>query len=610
MIARWVFLTFLSFVFYGGLAANDNGDACCTKVNCDCGCLYGNACSCGPESSQKAEFVCGKDSCDCGCGDGYPCSCGVKENEGCSKKQEFVCGKDSCDCGCGDGFSCTCSEKESKKTEFVCGKDSCDCGCGDGYPCSCGVKENEGCSKKQEFVCGKDSCDCGCGDGYPCSCGVKENEGCSKKQEFVCGKDSCDCGCGDGFSCTCGEKESKKAEGVCRKDNCDCGCGNGDPCKCDKGFACGKDNCDCGCDDGNACRCEPFQPALAYNPEYAFPDFQYECEEETDYEEGDAECCNLPCFYQYCVPNCCGCCQKWPTCERDRWWCSANCIYLGPYTYLCGDSCYSFGHCGLWGVWLPQEGPLYRPMIADPRQLTYSVGWRFNDDALTKNVIPVSFADNIAFIRWCNVWPWGGFLQINLEGGLWAVFDPLHESAPLYNADYYVGFPIEYAVDRWVFRLRAYHISSHLGDEFLLNNPGFDRRNPSAEYLDFFVSNYITDEIRLYSGIGWVIQHDESFDSGNFYVQAGTELRFPRLGFYNPCQHLYGLPFFAMDFKYFNIYKEHIDQTYVLGWEWGKTTCEFKRLRAYIMYHDGYSADGQFSEYADNWFSINLSYGY
>ena len=83
------------------------------------------------------------------------------------------------------------------------------------------------------------------------------------------------------------------------------------------------------------------------------------------------------------------------------------------------------------GIWLPEEPPLFRPFIADPRQVTYSVGWRFNDNAATKNVIDVSFGDTFAIYRWCDVGPWHGELQIDLEGALWAIFDPCYESAPL-----------------------------------------------------------------------------------------------------------------------------------------------------------------------------------
>ena len=77
--------------------------------------------------------------------------------------------------------------------------------------------------------------------------------------------------------------------------------------------------------------------------------------------------------------------------------------------------------------------------------------------------------------------------------------------APLINADCYVGCAFTYAFCDWSFRLRYFHISSHIGDEYLLDHPDFDRYNPSSETLDFFVSNQLTDEIRWYAGGGFVL---------------------------------------------------------------------------------------------------------
>lgn len=59
-------------------------------------------------------------------------------------------------------------------------------------------------------------------------------------------------------------------------------------------------------------------------------------------------------------------------------------------------------NCGWyrWGDWLPEDPPLFRQFVADPRQVTYSVGWRFNDDALCRNTIPVSFGDYFGLYRW------------------------------------------------------------------------------------------------------------------------------------------------------------------------------------------------------------------
>lgn len=387
----------------------------------------------------------------------------------------------------------------------------------------------------------------------------------------------------------------------------DKGCYSSDyVCRCDRGddCICGRD-CQCeACTNHNVTNTEPIRYDMNGNPIIDATDW--------DEESSQTSCrAGKPCYYS-CKQTqfCCGCCRKYPEEWHERWWNSAHAVWWSPYEQLCGDCAFAFSHCGLWCVWLPDEGPLFKPFIADPRQVTSSAGWRWNDNAIGKNIIPVSYGTNIAFVRCCNVWPWGGMLQINLEGGLWAVFAPLRDSAPLINADYYVGFPIEYAIDRWAFRLRVFHISSHLGDEFLIDNPGYDRKNPSAEYLDFYVSNYLTDCIRLYGGLGWVIQHDCSFNQGRFYAEVGTEIRLYGMGFWDPCQHFYGEPFFAMDFRYFDMFKRHIDSTYALGYEWGKTDGCHRRLRLFMEYHDGNSVDGQFMDQPSNYFSIRVTYGY
>lgn len=259
---------------------------------------------------------------------------------------------------------------------------------------------------------------------------------------------------------------------------------------------------------------------------------------------------------------------------------------------------------------MPEGPPLFRPFIADPRELTYSVGWRFNDTPVGKDVIPVSFVDNFPIYRFCCVGKWRGQLQFDLYGAVWAVFNPLQESAPLVNADYYVGLHCSYAFDCWSFRLRGFHISSHLGDEFLLNHPGYDRRNPSAEYIDIFFSNQFTRELRYYGGVGTIVHQDDSFIRSRFYAEAGLELRLCQLGFLSRCYSLYGEPFYAMHWRYSPDFKKHVDLTYALGYEIGKLWGRGHKMRLYLEYHDGYSAEGQFAKKPTNYLEIKATYGY
>lgn len=300
--------------------------------------------------------------------------------------------------------------------------------------------------------------------------------------------------------------------------------------------------------------------------------------------------------YPACPEECCG--------DLDVY--NENCWYaVAPMT----DSQWAREH-NLWGIWFPEAPPLMRPFIADLRQVTYSVGWRWNDNVLGKNIIPVSFGDTFPIFRWIDVWKWRGDLQLEIEGGVWAVFDPLHESSPLIDADYYVGFPLTYAFGNWAFRARGYHISTHIGDEFLLDHPHFDRRNPSIEAFDFYVTNQFSKDIRLYAGIGWVACQDDSYRVGPFYCQCGAEIRLFEIGYRDYCDRLYGVPFLAMDVYYQSHFKRHINSNFAIGYEWGKVSGLRHKLRLYFQYHDGYAVEGQFSKFPTRYLTFRATYGY
>jgi len=285
-------------------------------------------------------------------------------------------------------------------------------------------------------------------------------------------------------------------------------------------------------------------------------------------------------------------------CEcREDWW---------NKPFFCTVKC----SCPVWFELLPGCPQLMRPFLADPRQVNYSAGWRFDDRVLVRNVIPVSYGGSIPLIRFYNVWPWCGILQLELEGCLWAVFDPLHDSSPLMNADYYIAVPLIYAIDCWQFRLRGFHISSHIGDEFLLNHRNFRRLNPSAEYLDFFISHDLTPEIRIYAGIGAVVASDPSFPMKTFYAEAGGEVHLYDFGFVYPCSWLYGNPYFALYMRHRGENRHHVDMTYALGYEFGKTYGREPLFRIFVEYHDGYSVEGQFSRFPTRYVAFMVTYGY
>jgi hypothetical protein len=269
------------------------------------------------------------------------------------------------------------------------------------------------------------------------------------------------------------------------------------------------------------------------------------------------------------------------------------------------------------GIWFPQSTVLFQPLVADPRQVNYSVNLRFDDRVIGGLVAAVSLGDDFPFFRWRDIFRWHGDMQIGIEAGIWAVFtysgvpeNKNSETCALVNTDYYVGIPLTYAVNKWSFRLRLYHISSHLGDEFMCNNTEWvsQRRNPSFETVDFFLSYQFSSALRVYFGQGIIVHSDNSFPMKTFYEEGGFEVRlFGKKFVYH---RLYGTPFFAADFQSWQVRNWSIDQSYKLGYELSKLQGIGRKMRLYGDYHQGFSYEGQFFKRRTNYYEIGFSWGF
>lgn len=268
------------------------------------------------------------------------------------------------------------------------------------------------------------------------------------------------------------------------------------------------------------------------------------------------------------------------------------------------------------GVWFPQSTVLFAPLVANPREICYSVAWRAGDQVVGRKAVAVSLGDDFPIFRWSNVFRWCGDMQIGIQACVWAVFnfdDVPHIDGTyceLFNTDYFLGFPLTYAVDRWAFRLRLYHISSHLGDEFICNRPRFckERVNPSFEALDFFTSYQFSKNLRGYIGPGIILHSDKTFPMKTFYVEYGMELRV--LGKKLNYHRLYGTPFLAIDIQNWQVRNWDFDYTLKAGYEISKLAGIGRKMRIYAEYHHGFSEEGQFFLRRTQYGEFGFSWGF
>lgn len=264
------------------------------------------------------------------------------------------------------------------------------------------------------------------------------------------------------------------------------------------------------------------------------------------------------------------------------------------------------------GIWFPQMTELFLPLIADPRNATYSLGYRSGDHVIGVKTVNFSLGDDFPIYRWLDVL-WHGDLQIGIEAGIWSVFnmDPhpnIGGGTELVNTDFYVAIPITYARDRWSFRLRGYHISGHLGDEYMVNHPDVVRVNPSIEAIDFAASYQVTEAVRLYAFPGVYVHSDPTYRWQPMYLQYGTEVRFFGQKFYY--YRLYGTFFLAMQWRNLQQLDWNFDGTYRAGYEISKFQGIGRKMRLYVGYHHGYSLEGQFAKLRTHYFEFNFNYGF
>ena len=66
--------------------------------------------------------------------------------------------------------------------------------------------------------------------------------------------------------------------------------------------------------------------------------------------------------------------------------------------------------------------------------------------------------------------------------------------------------PLTRRVGPWEMKFGYYHYCSHLGDLFVLTNPGYPRIDYVRESLIFGLAAYLSPDLRLYSEAGWAFR--------------------------------------------------------------------------------------------------------
>jgi hypothetical protein len=229
---------------------------------------------------------------------------------------------------------------------------------------------------------------------------------------------------------------------------------------------------------------------------------------------------------------------------------------------------------------LPQ-GLIYRTYLAGVKESRFRSVW--NNERDDGNIWDITLGGQVPILRYGtqgDVRPEGW--QLGIEGAGQVRLDTDVER-DVNATDYRFGIPLTWGNATYQQKFAYYHLSSHVGDEFLLRTPGFNRVNYSRDVLVWGHSLYLSETLRLYGEAGYGVFVDVSepweFQAGVDWAPAG-------------CTGRRGAPFAAVN----GHIREEVDYSgnfaVQSGWCWRRSPAT-GLLRVGVEYYNG--KDDQFS---------------
>jgi hypothetical protein len=248
--------------------------------------------------------------------------------------------------------------------------------------------------------------------------------------------------------------------------------------------------------------------------------------------------------------------------------------------------------------WLPHSA-LVAPLHADPRWPHFAGVYRDFTKGLNLNgVFAANFGETFAIYR--NKAFLGGEWEFGIQAGVFSILDVGSQSIDLVNADYRVGLLTSYRNGPLSGFIRIEHQSSHLGDEFLLNNPGVTRVSLSYEELDVKLSYQLLAWLRLYGGGGYIVHRDPD-NLGRGTTQWGIEVVSTKTflgGRLRPVA--YG------DFQCNERTNWQVGKSIMAGVQFENARIGDRQIQLLAEYYSGPSPDGQFYTQRASWYGIGV----
>jgi len=256
-------------------------------------------------------------------------------------------------------------------------------------------------------------------------------------------------------------------------------------------------------------------------------------------------------------------------------------------------------NCFGWQV-LPQ-GLMYKSYIAgekEPRMQFAQLYDTRNNQRMWEAVL----GGRVGLLRYGSfgsIKPQG--FQLDVEGAVFARVLPDEYSDMLAGSDYRAGLLGTNRFHGTAVKYGYYHISSHIGDEFLLANPAFNRINYVRDSVivgvtqDLKYSTQIYGEIAYALGVGGGAEPLEFQFGAQYLPVAKSSLR--------------GAPYIAANFHTREEFGFQTGFNTVAGWGWQGLQTRH-RLRIGLQYYNGPSLQYQFLNQVENLYGGGIYFDY
>lgn len=167
--------------------------------------------------------------------------------------------------------------------------------------------------------------------------------------------------------------------------------------------------------------------------------------------------------------------------------------------------------------WLPRSGEVFRPLLADPRELHYAVRLVF---PVAKQLLgEAAMGDYFGIYRWAK--GEDNEFQLSVGGGAFGRFNLAQVANDMQVVDFYANAPFDFRFGDWSARFMMYHTSSHLGDDFVKTS-GQRPEKHAWDSLRWLISRDLYSHVRLYGGFNYAFRELPG-GYGRSAVQGGGE---------------------------------------------------------------------------------------